>query len=188
MADEGGEGGDGAGEGGDGKPSEEGKAPDKGNDPDDDKPLGPAGQKALETERSERKALKAELDSFKSALGDALGIKPEADKGDDQADLIASVQKQLKDMQHKSAVLELANTHRITDADDLALLASATDAEAMKRLAERLAPGDESTDDKPKSGRRPKPDLTQGGGSGDGEPDTGVGAGRDLFKASRKTK
>ncbi len=168
---------------GDGKadPGNDGTPADKG---DDDTPLGAAGQKALEAERQERKKLKAELDGFKTALGAALDIKPEADKNDQQADLLASVQEQIKGMQREAAVLRLANAHQITDEADLELLASAKDDEAMKRLAERLAPtADEGKEEKGK--RKPKPDRTQGGGSGGQADSSGVSHGRSLYQSSR---
>lgn len=183
-AGEGEGGGDGAEDGkadagGDG--TDDGTAAGKG---DDDTPLGAAGQKALEAERQERKKLKAELDGFKTALGAALGIKPEADKNDQQADLLASVQEQIKGMQREAAVLKLANAHQITDEADLELLASAKDDEAMKRLAERLAPtADEGKEEKGK--RQPKPDRTQGGGSGGRADTSGVSHGRSLYQSSR---
>ncbi len=138
----------------------------------------------LVAERDERKKLRDELSQFKSALGAALGIAPEDDKTDQQADLLANVQEQIQGMQREAAVLKLANAHRITDEADLELLSSAKDDEAMKRLAERLAPtADESDNSSVK--RRPKPDPSQGGGSGGGPDSSGVSFGRDLFKSSR---
>lgn len=181
MADDDGDGDD-ADKGGDGKEPDKGAGSGAG-----DEPLGDAGKRALEAERNERKALKAELDTLKTGLAAALGTKADAGSDDDKT-LLDQIQQQIHGMQREAAVLTIANTHKITDEADLALLRSATDEDAMKRLAERLAPGDESTDDKPKPARRPKPDLTQGGGAGEGGADSGVGAGRDLFKASRKTK
>lgn len=164
MADEGGEGGGDAGDGSD-KGGDDGKAAGTDNG---DKPLGEGGERALKAERERVKAaedanraLKSEFDGFKSALLEGLGIKPK--DGDDGSDALATVQQQLAAMQHKSTVLELANEHQITDKDDLELLGTAKDPEAMKKLAERLAPKEQERD---ATSRRPKPDRTQGGGDG----------------------
>lgn len=129
---------------------------------DDDKPLGPGGEKALKAEREATKALKAELGELKTGLAAALGLGGD-DKKDEGADL-AAIQKRIDDMQHQNAVLATANEHRITDKDDLALLGTITDPEAMKKLAERLAPAEEERDAK---SRRPKPDRSQAGGGSD---------------------
>ncbi len=185
---EGDEGAEGGGDEGAGKESEQSAkkgagADDAGKAKDGDEPLGAAGKKALETERAEVKKLRSELDGFKSALGEALGIKPD-DETNQQADLLASVQEQIAGMQRDAAVLKLANTHRITDEDDLELLKSATDDEAMKRLAERLAPTADESDEQSKK-RRPKPDPSQGGGNAGGADNSGVSHGRNLYTASR---
>ena len=183
MADDGGESGN--DEGGD-KPEEGKESEGKG----DDEPLGEGGKKALESEREARKqaekqieALKAEFGGFKSALTEALGIKN--DDGDKGTDALAAVQNQLAAMQREAAVLRLANEHKITDAEDMALLASAKDDDAMKKLAERLAPTEPEGD--ARSSRRPKPDRTQGG-SDNGGDNSGVSHGRELFNASRGKK
>ncbi len=133
-----------------------------------DKPLGEGGKKALEAERQARKdaqkqveTLRTEFDGFRSALTDALGIKT---NGDDKGeDALTAVQEQLAAMQRESSVLRLANEHRITDQHDLELLATAKDADSMKRLAERLAPSDEQHD--ATSRTRPKSDRSQGSDS-----------------------
>lgn len=155
----------------------DGKADDAANNASDDKatddttgdkPLGEGGKKALEAERQARKdaqkqveTLRTEFDGFRSALTDALGIKT---NGDDKGeDALTAVQEQLAAMQRESSVLRLANEHRITDAHDLELLATAKDADSMKRLAERLAPSDEQHD--ATSRTRPKSDRSQGSDS-----------------------
>lgn len=180
MADEGGDGGD--------DKSDEGKSDEGKSDAGkSDAELGEGGKKALEAEREARKAaedqvktLKGEFDGFKSALLEGLGIKSDdKDKGDDA---LTTVQQELALIRQESAVLKLANTHKITDEGDLKILASATDAEQMKALAERLAPVEGEPDTK---SRRPKPDPSQGGGSGGSTDNSGVSHGRDLFKASR---
>jgi hypothetical protein len=184
--------GDGDGGGNAGADTDGGDTDDsQGAGDDGDKPLGPAGEKALKAQREANKAMKAQLDElqqgnkqFKDTLAAALGIKTDDGKDDQQADLLASVQEQIRGMQREAAVLKLANAHQITDEADLELLASAKDDEAMKRLAERLAPtADESKEEKGK--RQPKPDRTQGGGSGGQADNSGVSHGRGLYQASR---
>lgn len=177
-----------ADDGGDGSSEDGENAGVDGVGEDDDEPLGEGGKKALDAERTARKAaedrlkaIEGDFEGFKKALAEGLGIKSgEGEKGEDA---LAAVQAQVASMQHEAAVLRLANQHKITDPEDLALLASTKDAEGMKKLAERLAPADD-TDDGTKP-RRPKPDPTQGGGAGEGD-NSGVSHGRDLFKQSRR--
>lgn len=176
--------------GNDPDPKDDPKDDPKGDDPKDE-PLGEGGKKALEAEREARKqaekqieSLKGEFDGFKSALTEALGIKN--DDGDKGEDALTLVQNQLAAMQREAAVLKLANEHKITDSEDMALLASAKDDDAMKKLAERLAPTEPEGDSK--SSRRPKPDRTQGGGTSSGADNSGVSHGRELFNASRGKK
>lgn len=160
---------------GDGDKAAEGAASDKSTDgdkgekPTGDEPLGEGGKKAIEAEREARKAaedqmkaLKGEFDNFKGALTTALGIKPEGD--DKGTDALTAVQEQLAAIKHESAVLRLANEHKITDATDLELLATAKGADSMKKLAERLAPKEQDRDAK---SRKPQPDRSQGGGNGE---------------------
>ena len=128
-----------------------------------DEPLGEGGKKALEAERDARKqaeadlaALRKDFDGFKTELSKAFGIQPATGDG---ADAVTQLQRQLNAMQHETAVYRLAAQHEITDQDDLELLKSATDEAAMTKLAERLAA-------KAAAPGAPKPDATQGGGSG----------------------
>jgi hypothetical protein len=134
-------------------------APPKANEP-----LGDGGKKALEAERTARqqaesdlKALRSEFDGFKSSLSEAFGVKSTKDDG---SDALQQMQEQLNSMQRDTVVYRLAAQHGITDEDDLELLRSAKDEAAMTKFAERLAAKAES------SSGTPKPDATQGGGSG----------------------
>lgn len=171
-------------------PSDDPKSDDPPKDdpePDDTDKLGEGGKKAIQAERDRAKAAedsakatKTEFDTLKAALLEGLGIK--GDDPDKSDDVLKTVQDQLAAIQRESAVLRLANTHKITDEGDLKILASATDAEQMKALAERLAPVEGEPDTK---SRRPKADPSQGGGSGGTTDTSGVSHGRDLFKASR---
>lgn len=137
-------------------------------------PLGEGGKKALDAERDARKAaeqeltkLRGEFDSFKSALTEAVGIKPEKGKEDDT---LTQVQRQLSQMQLENDVLRLATQHRITDSDDLDLLRSATDAQAREKLAGRLAARADA-----ETPGTPKPDSTQGGKGDPAPADPGPG-------------
>lgn len=178
------------------KPDDDPKPDDPPKDdpkPDDDK-LGEGGKKALEAERTRAKAaedaaraLKGEFDGFKDAMSEFLGIKPKSD--DDGADALVAIKEQVAAMQRESAVLKLANAHQITDEGDLTILASATDAEQMKKLAERLAPKEQDRD---ATSRRPKPDRTQGGGDGNNSQSRGgsvsqVMADRAAARAAKTT-
>lgn len=148
----------------DDKPNPDQKPDDKpaGKGKRDDEPLGDGGKRALEAERTARKALEGQLADLKKGLLSALG--GDADKSDDDGDAVAKIQQRLDDMQRENAILALANKHRITDEGDLALLAAIKDPEEMKKLAERLAPAEE---ERTATGRRPKPDRSQGGGGSD---------------------
>lgn len=156
-------------------------APDPSNDPTPDpsgdgkeEPLGEGGKKALTAEREARKAaeeqataLRGEFDTFRTALTEALGIK--SDKGDDDA--LTQVQQQLAQMQRENSVFRVAAENGITDKDDLDLLRSATDEQAMSKLAGRLAA-------KVETPGTPKPDATQGGTGGTPKPEVAPGQAR----------
>lgn len=165
------------------------------DEPADADKLGEGGKKAIEAERARAKAaddrakaLEGEFSSFKKALLDGFGIK--TDDGDKGEDALAAVQAELKKMQDKSEIDDLAREYKITDTKDLNLLKSATGTEARKALAERLAPAEDDSDAK-SDRRRPKPDRTQGGGSGggDGKPRGGsVAQIREERRAAREAK
>lgn len=145
-------------------------------DKDGDEPLGEGGKKALDAERDARKAaegqlsaLRGEFDAFKTALTEAVGVKPEKGK---EGDPLTQVQQQLAQMQRENAVFRIAAEHSITDKDDLDLLRSATDEQAMSKLAGRLA---EKAAETPGT---PKPDATQGGTGGSVKADVAPGVAR----------
>lgn len=158
---------------------------DKDDNPDGDKPLGPGGEKALKSEREARKALETELGDLKKGLAAALGLG--ADDKDNDGDELAKIQLQIASMQHENTVLAVANEHRITDKADLEILTSIKDVEAMKKLAERLAPAEEERDAK---SRRPKPDRGQGGGGSDSGPAGGKSVAQVMAdrRAAREAK
>lgn len=141
-------------------------------DPDDDAKGSKSAVLAdLAKERKARQALEAQvadlapLKDQMTALAAAFGVKPaEGDKG---ADLLASVQTQLSQIQRDNAVLAAANTHGITEQADLDLLkSSALEGDALTAMAERLKPT--PADGKP----TPKPDLSQGGKGDAAKPET----------------
>lgn len=141
-----------------------------------DEPLGEGGKKALDAERDARKAaegqlttLRTEFDAFKTALTQAVGVDP---KKGDEGDALTQVQEQLASMQRENAVFRVAAENGITDKDDLDLLRSATDEQAMSKLAGRLAAKADSTPG------TPKPDATQGGTGGSVKPDVAPGVAR----------
>ena len=189
SGDSGGAGGDGGGSGSGGSGGSEGSGADHGGG--NDETLGEGGKKALLAERNARKALEGEMADLKKNLAAAFGIKDEGDKDGDVLATVQIVQTQLADLQHENKVLALANQHKITDNDDLDLLRGTRDADALAKLAERLAPGDSADDGKqvkgPKKTGTPKPDGSQGGGDA---PDakSSVAAGREMFAARRGKK
>jgi len=161
----------------------------------DDKPLGPSGEKALHAERDARKELEKTVTAMQqaqkdqtAALAAALGIKPDAK--DEGAQTLATLQAQVEQMRLDSTVFRLAATHKISDADDIELLKSAKDEDAMSKLAVRLAAkaddeGDDKGGKKPATG--PKPDRSQGGGAAS-DKGTSVAAGRDLWSERHPSK
>lgn len=149
---------------------------------DDDKPLGPNGEKALNSERDARKALERTVAQMQqaqkdqtAALAAALGIKPDAK--DEGAQTLTTLQAQVEQMRLDTTVFRLAAQHKIVDADDIALLRSAKDEDAMGKLAARLAAKAEVDSDGKKV--TPKADKSQGGGQGDAT--SSVAAGRSLY-------
>lgn len=134
----------------------------------EDKPLGPAGERALAAVKDENKSLRTELNNFKQGLADALGL--ENGKKPD-ADAIGEIQSELADLRRENRVAKLARTHGITDDGDIALLMEASETAAPK-LAERLKPTADSGATPPTNGRTfrhtPAPDPSVGKGNGGG--------------------
>jgi hypothetical protein len=122
-----------------------------------DQPLGDGGKKALEAEREARKELERQLSQMRDGLAQVFGQKPDGKASTD--DVLHRLTEQVGTMQHDNTVYRLASEHGITDKDDIDLLRSAKDEDAMARLATRLAAkaGDGGT-----APGTPKPDLTQG--------------------------
>lgn len=99
------------------------------------------------------------------ALAKAFGLAP--DETSDVTRLtgqVTELQQQFSATQHQNLVLSVANGHKISDPDDLALLAEVKDETKMRALAARLAEGDAGTSTGAPG--TPKPDRTQGAGAG----------------------
>lgn len=142
----------------------------------------------VEAQQKVNRDLEGKLNTLKDGLKAALGIE---DKKADPADLVARLQEQLDRLTHDNLVSDVARRHKITNDDDLALLATARDADAMDKLAARLAPkaddGDKSRPGKPGT---PKPDPSQGKGAGSGavRPTSVAQVMEDRRAAREKTK
>ncbi|MBK6602328.1 MAG: hypothetical protein IPG28_12540 [Betaproteobacteria bacterium] len=121
----------------------------------------------FEGQQKVNRDLEAKLNTLRDGLKSALGVD---DKKVDPADLVGKLQEQLDRLTHTNLVEQVARRHGITEEEDLALLASAKDSDAMTKLAARLAPkADEGDKSKPGKPGTPKPDLSQGkagGGAG----------------------
>lgn len=155
---------------------------------DGDKPLGPNGEKALQTERDARQALETELKQFKAGLAEALGVKTEGAKPDD---VVAALQKQVHDMQRDNLVYRVVTdpAHPITDADDLDLIKGAADETAMRKLATRLAKKAEDTQGNTGNVRRlPRQDSSQGRGNSREQQPTSVAAVQAERAAARQQR
>lgn len=124
--------------------------------------LGEGGKKALEAERTARKELESQLAQMREGLAQVFGEKPNGKATAEE--LVGSLTAQVAALQHSALVDRLALRNEITDDDDIDLLRSAKDEDAMTRLAARLGKnaggGSQSN--------TPKPDRTQGGQGGEG--------------------
>lgn len=133
--------------------------------------LGDAGKKALNRERDARKAaekkasaMEAKVTALIDGLKTGLGIK--ADGSDDPADLIGGLRTELEGLKHSALVDAVARRHGITDETDLTFLRSAKDQDAMDALAKRLAPTKDDDEGTKGKSTGPRPDPSQGRGSG----------------------
>ena len=122
-----------------------------------DQPLGDGGKKALEAEREARKSLEQQLAQMREGLASVFGVKPDGKATAEE--LVSTLSQQVESLQRSALVDRLARQNGITDDNDIDLLRSAKDEDAMTRLATRLA-AQAAADAAPGT---PKPDLTQGG-------------------------
>lgn len=155
----------------------------------------PAGEKPdddwrdkFEGQQKVNRDLEAKLNTLRDGLKTALGIE---DKKADATELVTKLQEQLNQLAHDNLVESAARRHGITEEDDLALLRTAKDPEAMEKLAARLAPkADEGDKSKPGKPGTPKPDPSQGKGAGSGavRPTSVAQVMEDRRAAREKTK
>lgn len=155
----------------------------------------PAGEKPdddwrdkFEGQQKVNRDLEAKLNTLRDGLKTALGIE---DKKADATELVTKLQEQLNQLAHDNLVESAARRHGITEEDDLALLRTAKDPEAMEKLAARLAPkADEGDKSKPGKPGAPKPDPSQGKGVGSGavRPTSVAQVMEDRRAAREKTK
>lgn len=111
--------------------------------------------------------LEEKLNGLRNGLAAALGVEPKKTSTDD---IVATLQQQMADLAHNNLVLSVANTHKITDPDDLALLAEIKDEAALRKLAARIKPSDAPPATEPPKKRTPAPDPSQGRSTGAPKP------------------
>lgn len=131
----------------------------------------------LARERDARQALEQTVAQMQqaqkeqmAAIASAFGVKPDA-KDQDGTKLLTTLQQQVAEMQREALVLRVANEHKLAG-DDVELLKSAKDEDAMTKLAARLASQATETPG------TPKPDLSQGGKSENPKPEVAPGMAR----------
>lgn len=142
----------------------------------------------FEGQQKVNRDLEGKLNTLRDGLKTALGIE---DKKADATELVTKLQEQLNQLAHDNLVESAARRHGITEEDDLALLRTAKDPEAMEKLAARLAPkADEGDKSKPGKPGAPKPDPSQGKGVGSGavRPTSVAQVMEDRRAAREKTK
>lgn len=141
----------------------------------------------FEGQQKVNRDLEAKLNSIRDALKVAAGVD---DKKADPADLVSKLQEQLDRLTYTNLVEQMARRHGITEEEDIALLAAATDADAMTKLAARLAPKADEGEKKPGKPGTPKPDPSQGKAGGDGaiRPTSIAQVMADRRAAREKTK
>ena len=180
-----------AGGGGAVKAPEDGTKPaEKAGEAGGEKPTGGEStdewRSRFEGQQKVNRDLEGKLNALRDGLKSALGVE---DKKADPTELVSKLQEQLDSLSHTNLVNEVARRHKITDEDDIALLATAKDADAMGKLATRLAPkGDEGGQQKPGKPGTPKPDPSQGRGAGTGAKPNSIAEVMDQRRAAREAK
>ena len=144
------------------------------NDPaptGDDKPLGPGGEKALQAERDQRKALEKTVADMKSAheaqmdaLAKAFGLKKEdVSDTDALAGKVTGLSDQLEKLTRANLVLSVVNEHPNLSDEDKKVVAALPDEATMRTVAARLAEASKPTG-------KPKNDPPSNGGGGANTP------------------
>lgn len=120
----------------------------------DDKPLGPNGEKALEAERTARKAAEKAIADLQAKLETNRANESDVEKARREA-------KEALDLANKATAealrLRVAAKHGISD-DDADLFLTGTDRDTLEAQAKRLAE---------RASTAPKPDRSQGGSGAD---------------------
>lgn len=158
---------------------------------DPEKPAGepkPAGEDFKDRYEAQQKVnrdLEAKLNELRDGLKSALGVD---DKKIDVASLVKGLSDEIGSLKHQNLVNAVARDHGITEAKDIAILASVTDQAVMTTLAERLKPSEDNSKPGKPGTPQPDPSAGRGGGSGSGAVTKGVSAGRDLWDETNPTK
>jgi len=130
-----------------------------------DKPLGPGGEKALESERAARKELERQIAQIqqsqaqqRDALAAALGLKPdEMSDTDKLAGQVTGLSEKLEQMTRANLVLSVISEHSLSE-DDRKVIEKITDEATMRAVAARLA-------EAAKPSGKPKADPPSSGGT-----------------------
>ncbi|MCW2758068.1 MAG: hypothetical protein JWO46_1814 [Nocardioidaceae bacterium] len=168
--------------------AEDGKSTDEGKKADDDK--GAGGKDALKAdlarERDKRQQLEKDLTEMKDGFAKALGLKPEETSDTEKLEKgFKDLQERLDKADRQTTLLTVATEFEIGK-DDLHML-TATDEAGLRKQAEWIK---SKTDESAKnSGRRPKPDVSQGGsGSSGGGGSKSVTQVMEERRAAREAK
>ena len=144
----------------------------------------------LATARQERNELRAKVEKLEPLAAQleklTKALAPESEDGDEQAtsDALAAIQKRLDEADLRASVEALARKHKIDSDEDVALLASISDAKQREALAARIAPGDQGN----KKNWPPRPDPSIGKGGGAGSPRTVAEARKEALARRTQTK
>lgn len=171
-----------------GPEGESGDEPEPGEEAKPDDVLGEAGKAALVNERKARKLLekqvtelagvKEKFDAMTAAMAGKVEGTPE--------DAVKALTDKVAALEHQTLVERIARDNKITSDEDVQLLSAMRSDKEIRALAKRLASTENPEGDK--GTKKPRPDPSQGHGGGDGAKQSGVSAGRDLFKESHPSK
>ena len=145
----------------------------------------------LATARQERNELRAKVEKLEPLAAQLEKLTkaraPEPNDGDGEqatVDTLAAIQKRLDEADLRASVEALARKHKIDSDEDVALLASISDAKQREALAARIAPGDQGN----KKNWPPRPDPSIGKGGGAGSPRTVAEARKEALARRTQTK
>lgn len=167
--------------------------PKPGTSPTDaDKPLGPAGEKALEAERNARKELEKQLAAIQTsqaqqrdAFAAALGLKPEELSDTDRlAGDLGQMREQLGALLKENVVLKVASEHQLSE-EDRTVIAALPDEATMRTVAARLQAA--ATAAKPNGRPQADPPSSGGGAPAPAADQPGLPRLRAAYAASENT-